>query len=179
MTIVRPASFTKVFFDGVELARVFDAARSTIPGLPPELEVIIDVDEDAPTTRMAISSLTPVVFDIESGALEDSRSPRAFGEEAASATFARLLLELRDRWDVGFAAPPLDAELSQADRIAWAVHCYGRAGRLGFRVFKPRYRYDYRNRHGFSDASDANFEALWSADDLTWKQIEAITATGG
>ena len=61
--------------------------------------------------------------------------------------------------------------MSQADAIAWAVYCYGRATRLGYRVYKPKYLYDFRNRHGFTDDADADYERLWTAENLIWSQI--------
>ena len=44
----------------------------------------------------------------------------------------------------------------------------GRLGRLGHPVQRQRRLYQFRNRHGFTDAADAAFEQLWEADDLTW-----------
>lgn len=177
MTSVSPESFELVMYDATEIGRVFDAVLATVPGLPEGLDASIAVKEDAPTTRAWIDSLDPLTLTVESGSLENTRAPRTFGEESASATFARLLLECRDRLDPDFGAPPLDSEIDYNDRIAWHVYCYGRATRLGHRVFKPRYLYDFRNRHGFTDAADANYEMLWSADHLTWSDISGLAPT--
>lgn len=166
-----------VFFDAAEIASVFESVRATVPDLPGDLDVAIDIDETLPTTRARLTSLKPLAFHVESGALENTKAPRTFGEEAASATFARLLLEFRDRTDPGFGAPDLDDELDPADLIAWQVYCYGRATRLGHRVFKPRYLYDFRNRHGFTDAADANYEMLWAGESLTWADISGLAQT--
>ena len=174
MTSVSPESFELVVYDAAEIGRVFDAVVATVSGLPDGLDATVSVLENAPTTRCWIDSLDPLALTVESGALENTRAPRTFGEEAASATFARLLLEYRDRLDPDFGAPALDVEIDYDDRIAWHVYCYGRASRLGLRVFKPRYRYDFRNRHGFTDVADANYEMLWSADNLTWGDISGL-----
>ena len=174
MTTVHPETFDLVFYDASEIGRVLDEVAAKIPGLPDDLDVTVEVDEDKPNTRVGVRSIDPVELHVESGALENLKAPRSFGEAAAAATFARLLLEVRDRLDPAFGAPPTDEELSQADAISWAVYCYGRATRLGFRIFKPKYRYDFRNRHGFTDSADADYERLWSAEDLTW-----IEVTGG
>lgn len=174
MTSVSPESFELVHYDAAEIGRVFDSVLDTIPGLPDGLDVSISVKEDLPTTRGWIDSLDPLALTVESGALENTRAPRTFGEEAASASFARLLLEYRDRLDPAFGAPSLDVEIDYDDRISWHVYCYGRATRLGHRVFKPRYLYDFRNRHGFTDAADANYEMLWEAESLTWSDISGL-----
>ncbi|MFT7599345.1 MAG: hypothetical protein ACI8TP_002274 [Acidimicrobiales bacterium] len=177
MTVeISPSVFEQVFFDVAEIADVFEEARLAVSGLPLDLDVSITVNEKVPNTRVAITTLDPVVFYVESGALEDTKVPRTFSADAAMATFCRLHLELRDRLDDTFGAPALDEEISQADAVSWAVYCYGRATRIGAKVFKPRYRYDFRNRHGFSDATDANYELLWSSDALTWDQIRAMSA---
>ena len=39
-----------------------------------------------------------------------------------------------------------------------------------------RRRYAFRLRHGFSDAADRAFDRLWTASDLTWADILAISA---
>lgn len=175
MITVNPSSFERVLFDADEIARVFDAVVATVPGLPEDLSVTLNIAENLPTTRAAISSLDPLTFDLESGSVENTKAPRTFGEEAASATFCRLLLEYRDRLDPAFGAPALVAEISQTDRVSWLVYCYGRTTRLGHRVYKPRYRYDFRNRHGFTDQADHDYEMLWSAENLTWSDITDLS----
>jgi hypothetical protein len=46
---------------------------------------------------------------------------------------------------------------------------------LGYRVFEPRWRYNFRNRHGFTDDSDAIFDRIWGADRLTWSELSAAS----
>ena len=40
---------------------------------------------------------------------------------------------------------------------------------------EQRWLYAFRNRHGFTDAADAAFDQLWTADDLTWDGITALS----
>ena len=40
---------------------------------------------------------------------------------------------------------------------------------------RQRRLYQFRNRHGFTDASDAAFDRLWSADGLSWADISSIS----
>jgi hypothetical protein len=42
-------------------------------------------------------------------------------------------------------------------------------------VQRQRRLYQFRNRHGFTDAADAAFDRLWSADGLTWAEISALS----
>ena len=48
----------------------------------------------------------------------------------------------------------------------------GRLERLGYRAQRQRRLYHFRNRHGFTDVADAAFERLWTADGLTWADID-------
>ncbi len=154
-------------------AVVVDLARQ-IEGIPNDLEVEIAVNEMNPTTRMEISSLSPLVFSIDSGALEDTRDPRSFSQELATNSIGRLLFEYLDRQDPNFAAPPLGEPTDLAKRVAWDVYCYGRVSRLGVRVYRPKHLYNFRNRLGFSDTADAKFDSLWQGDGLAWADIEAL-----
>jgi hypothetical protein len=51
----------------------------------------------------------------------------------------------------------------------------GRLGRLGYRVHEQRWRYNFRNRHGFTDQADAAFDRIWAADALTWSDLTALS----
>ena len=46
--------------------------------------------------------------------------------------------------------------------------------RLGLDPIQQRYRYDFRNRFGFSDEVDCVFDQLWSADDLGWHDLPTV-----
>ena len=71
----------------------------------------------------------------------------------------RLLLQALDRRDPAFGDPPPDDALSVAHRVAWDVYAVGRLQRLGYRAQRQRRLYAFRNRHGFTDAADAAFDA--------------------
>ena len=58
---------------------------------------------------------------------------------------------------------------------AWDAYSIGRLGRLGYEVNRQRWLYNFRNRHGFTDAGDRTFDALWTADDLTWAELSAAS----
>ena len=86
-----------------------------------------------------------------------------------------LFVQAADRLDPGFGAPAPDAEMSLAHRVAWDVTAVGRLDRLGHRTQRPRRLYQFRNRHGFSDASDAAFDQLWARRPATWQELVAIS----
>ena len=64
----------------------------------------------------------------------------------------------RDRLSGGFGEAPPDDELSLAQVAAWETYCVGRLERLGIAVNQQRWLYNFRNRHGFTDAADAAFD---------------------
>src|SRR3546814_5211749 len=70
-------------------------------------------------------------------------------------------------------------EITLPQSVAWQVHCVGRLGRLGHRVQRQRRLYQFRTRHGFTDVADAAFEQLWTADRLSWNEIDSISASAG
>lgn len=172
MITVRPDTFTKVEFTAEEIAAVAAEVMERV-GVDGDLDVELVVDDDQPTTRMRIASLDPVVFELDSGALEDTRNPRTFGVELASVSLASLFVEYLDRVDPAFGAPPVGEPSDLAEKIAWSAYTHGRVERLGYRVHQPKHRYNFRNRHGFSDAADEAFDQLWSATGLSWSAIVA------
>jgi hypothetical protein len=48
-------------------------------------------------------------------------------------------------------------------------------GRLGIEVNEQRWRYNFRNRHGFTDDADDAFNRLWTSDGLTWGELQSVT----
>lgn len=170
MTVV-PQTFELVQFDADEIEAAFVEMAAQVPGLPANLTAEIQVDEEISTTRMAVASVEPLVLTLESGALENLKQPRTFGEVAAANSFGRLLFEVADRLSPEFGAPEIGEPSDLGQRVAWDAYCHGRVARLGVRTYKPKYIYNFRNRHGFTDAADATFETLWSASDLTWADI--------
>ncbi len=176
MIVIKPSTFDKVEFDAERIASYADQARLLVDkGLSDDESIEIDVDETLSTSRVRIKSIEPIRIEVESGALEDYKFPRTLSELDSLVAFSRLFLEVADRRRSDFAAPELDAQLGRAERMAWDVNLYGRVGRLGLRVHMPRFRYDFRNRHGFSDLADRTFDTLWSDSKLTWPEIADLS----
>src|SRR5262249_4455183 len=92
----------------------------------------------------------------------------------AADVIGRFLLRWRDRLGPMADAPP-DSEVTLPVRAAWDAYCNGRLQRLGYEQYEPRWRYHFRNRHGFTDTADAAFDELWSADELTWDEMVAVS----
>lgn len=172
---VRPETFSMVLFDAAEIRAITEKLAAEI-GLPADLLITVDVDETTPMGRSVLTGLDPVVLSLESGALEDPKRPRQIDPEGTADVIGRLLFELLDRLDPSFGDPPADDDLTLPQSVAWQVYCVGRLGRLGRRVQRQRRLYQFRNRHGFTDAADAAFERLWTGDGLTWADIDAISA---
>ena len=175
MITVSPTQFTQVEYDAEEIAayaaQAVAAVAERTDDLTADTPVELQVDEDEATSRIRVVSLEPIVFAVDGGAIEDYRDPRRLGELETKIVVTRLLLELLDRRSADFGAPDLDTETDRAHRQAWDVNLYGRVARSGLRLHKPRFVYNFRNRHGFTDHADRTFEQLWSADDLTWAAI--------
>lgn len=164
---VLPATFEVVDFDpdviaevGLRLCEAFGIAG----------DVRVEVDELALTSRVRATDGDPVVVTAESGAFEDTRRPRTLAVDAVTRTLGAALVRLLDRRGP-FAEAPADEDLSLAQRSAWDVYVAGRLHRAGFAQHEQRWRYDFRNRHGFSDAADRAFDALWSAEGLRWGEL--------
>ncbi len=171
---VRPEQFSMVLFDAAELRALVEKLAGEI-GLPADLPILVEVDETTPMGHAALSSSAPAVLSLESGALEDPKRPRQIDPEGAADVLGRLLFELRDRLRPDFAdAPPAD-DLSLPHSVAWQVYCVGRLGRLGHHVQRQRRLYQFRNRHGFTDVADEVFDRLWTADELSWTDITALS----
>jgi len=171
---VRPEEFSMVSFDAAEIRALVEKLVGEV-GLPPELPVVVEIDETTPMGHAHATSVDPVVLSLESGALEDPKRPRQVSTEGATDVIGRLLFEVRDRLDPAFGDPPEDGDLTLAQASSWQTYCVGRLGRLGHKVQRQRRLYHFRNRHGFTDAADAAFDHLWTADGLTWADIEAAS----
>jgi hypothetical protein len=175
VTVV-PATFRLVAFDAVEIAEIAATWRRRV-GIPAGLPIRIEVNERTPLGRANLASVEPAVLEVESGALENAHRPRRLSQRGAAEALGRLLLRLRDRLDPGFADAPDEDDLTLALTTAWDIYAIGRLGRLGLSVQRPRWLYHYRLRHGFTDAVDAAFTQLWTADGLTWAELEQISTT--
>ena len=171
---VRPETFSMVFFDAAEIRALVEKVAAEV-GLPTDASITVDIDETTPMGYASLASTDPIVLRLESGALEDPKRPRCLDPEGAADVIGRLLFEARDRLDPSFGAPPAEDKLSLPESVAWQVYCVGRLGRLGHRVQRQRRLYQFRNRHGFTDAADAAFERLWTAETLTWADISTLS----
>lgn len=167
---VTPESFSMVEFDPGEIAAIADGVVAEI-GLTGR-DVEIRVDETTPLGRVRVTSTDPVVVEAESGAFEDPKTPRHLSPAGTADVLGRLLHRVRDRSDEAFGDPPVEDELTLAQHVAWDAYSMGRMARAGHQVQRQRRLYHFRNRHGFTDAADAAFEALWDGEDLTWDDIE-------
>ena len=174
MTVtVSPEEFTLVLFDAPTL-------EATLSDLMDRLDLgeralRVEVDETTPIVRISVQDGDPIVLAAGSGAFEDPRVPRHQSEVHIVTNAGRPLLRVRDRNDGSFADAPADDDLTLAQLAAWDAYCVGRLGRLGYPVHEQRWRYNFRNRHGFTDVADAAFDRLWTADRLRWAELAAIS----
>jgi len=173
---VTPETFTMVSFDAAQIAALTEELLAKV-GIDADADVRVEVNEHSPLGWAVVGALDPVTLRIESGALEDPKRPRQLSVPGAQNIIGRLLLEASDRLDPAFGAPALDEKLDPAPANAWETYCAGRLDSLGYRHFNQHQRriYHFRNRHGFTDASDAAFETLWAADGLTWDDLRGLS----
>jgi len=174
--VLAPDRWAMVDFDPDRI-RAIAAEMADVAGLPADREVIVELDDTSPLGRYSLDGMDPILVSMESGAFEDDKHPRQLSESGAAGVLGRLFFRAADRLTDGFADAPEDAELAPADGIAWEVYAAGRLSRAGQQAQRQRWIYHFRNRHGFSDEADAAFDRLWSADDLTWADIQALSAT--
>ena len=169
---VSPTSFENVFF---EVDQIEAVASRLIDQIGIGADVRIEVDESTPLAKVKLTSLEPVILTVESGALEDNKRPRQFGELQAADSLGRMLFKVADRLDPSFGAPPLDEQPSLPHAVAWDSYAAGRLARLGYAPQRQRRVYTFELRHGFTDVALAAFEQLWTAESLTWPEIVAIS----
>lgn len=168
---VTPQEFTLVGFDAARIAALAgDVADKAGFGTA---SIEIDIDETTPLGRSRVESADPIRLRIESGALEDPRFPRQMSDVAVTEVIGRHLLKLADRQDPAFVAPD-EESLDIAHQVAWEIYAVGRLARLGYRDQRQRWLYHFRNRCGFSDTTDAAFDAIWSGSGLTWADISSL-----
>jgi hypothetical protein len=172
---VTPEEFTFVKYDAGEIATIVAELAAQLEMANP-IEVV--VDETTPLAKISeeisgTSSDDTITLRLESGALEDRQHPMSFSADVARESLGRILLRAHDRMRDDFADAPGDLELSLAENAAWDTYCAGRLARMGVRVNQQRWRYNHRNRFGFSDDVDAHFDQLWTADDLGWVELTA------
>jgi len=172
---LEPATFALVDFDPAEVVEVVEGLLDTI-GL--DRPVRLEVDQTTPLVHAEVRSIDPLVLFCESGALEDPRRLRQLSRSGAENVLGRLLYRVRDRLDPAFGDPPPEGELTLQQQAAWDAYAIGRLVRQGHSHFEERQRrlYQFRTRHGFSDHGDATFAALWDGVDLTWSDIDRLSA---
>ena len=174
---VTPQTFNFVAYDAALIQRVAEEMLESL-GLA-DRDLDIEVDETTPLARTRVEVGDAISIRAESGAFEDTRRPRQQSEVATSTSLGRVLLRVRDRLNGGFGDAPPDEDLTLAQVAAWETYSVGRLERLGIDVNQQRWRYNFRNRHGFTDAADQAFNRLWASDGLTWDELEAISAAAG
>ena len=175
MTVtVTPESYNFVFFDAAVIRRIADELIGSI-GMQ-EQNVMIEVDETTPLARTVVRiDADGIHIRADSGAFEDTRKPRQQSETATATSLGRVLLRANDRISGGFGEAPPDDQLSLSQIAAWETYSIGRLERIGVPVNRQRWLYNFRNRHGFTDAGDTAFEQLWQSDGLTWGELCAIS----
>lgn len=174
MTVrVSPDRFSLVDYDAAEITRL---AEGLATKLGVEAAIEIEVDETSPLARVTvIDAGDPIKLRVESGAFEDTKRLRQLSARAVATSLGRVLLRWSDRASGGFADAPADADLTLPQQAAWDTYCLGRLERIGVPVNQQRWRYNFRNRHGFNDEVDAAFDRIFAADTLSWGELSALS----
>jgi len=174
---VTPEQFTLVEYDAGVIAGIAEELASKV-GLPDDVPVRIEIDEELP---LPLTGSTADVVDggavlwFSGASFEDGRHRAVFNDELARTELALALFRAGDRLQ-GFADAPVDEDLSDARRAAWEAFAEGRAARLGEFTRKVRRQYVFRLYNGFTDVADDAFERLWTADQFTWGELDALCA---
>jgi hypothetical protein len=171
---VSPEEFHLVKYDAAQIASIVSELADKV-GLGDQT-IHIEVDEKTPLGSSAVVSLDPITINVESGGFEDAKRLRELSRESVEGVVGRHLMRTKDRLNPSFGEPPADDDMPIEQYTAWDIYAVGRLERLGFPSQRDRRRYHFRIRHGFTDVSDRVFDRLWSADDLTWADIQAASA---
>ena len=175
---VRPAEFTLVRYDAGVIAGITEELAAKV-GVPDDLAIVIDVDEELPSpltgSAVSVADGTAVLW-FSGGNFESGRRRMEFDEAMARNELALSLFRTRDRLQPSFADALPDEELSEAQRGVWDAWADGRAARLGETARRVRRQYIFRLYNGFTDVADEAFDRLWSGDEFTWAELEAIGA---
>ena len=174
---VSPEEFSFVKYDAADIAAIVAELAERLEIANP---IRVVVDETTPLAKVyeeidAASSDATITLHAQSGALEDRQHPMSFSAVSAREALGRILLRARDRMRDDFADAPGDLELTLAENAAWDTYCAGRLARMGVETNRQRWRYNHRNRFGFSDDVDTDFDSLWAADDLAWSDLASRT----
>jgi hypothetical protein len=171
---VSPDEFHLVKYDATEIASIVSELADKV-GFG-DRAIHIEVDEKTPLGSSAVVSLDPITITVESGGFEDAKNLRSLSRESVEGVVGRHLMRTKDRLNPDFGEPPADDDLPIDLYTAWDIYAVGRLERLGFPSQRERRRYHFRIRHGFTDVADRVFDSLWTADDLTWADIQAASA---
>ncbi|NCG40048.1 MAG: hypothetical protein GWP30_03555 [Actinobacteria bacterium] len=172
---IEPNSFEMVFFDAEKIVNLASEVAEKL-GLGNE-QIKLRIDETSSMGRSRVESYEPIILATDGGAFENTQRPRYLGETRTSETIARLLMRIIDRRSPEFANAPEDDLLDLPLRVAWDTYTAGRLNLVGLSTQMKRRQYQFRNRHGFSDAADEAFTYLWeSPNKLAWADIERISA---
>lgn len=171
---VAPQEFHFVRFDAARIAELAGQVADAV-GFPAGDEVVIDIDERVPLGRVRLESVDPFRLRVEGAAFEDAKRLRQLSDDAVVDTVGRWLVRALDRRSPGFAGAPAEDEVPLPVSVAWTVSCAGRCEQAGYRPSAERWRYHFRNRHAFTDVSDACFDRLWSMPSPGWDDIVAAS----
>ena len=171
---VSPEQFQLVEYDAAEIAAIAGELAAKV-GLG-DRDIQIEVDEKTPLGSSAVVALDPITITVESGGFEDAKHLRHLSRESVEAVVGRHLMRTKDRLDPSFGAPPDDDKIPIEQYTAWDIYAVGRLERFGYPSQRERRRYHFRIRHGFTDTADRVFDRLWTADALTWADIQAASA---
>ncbi len=170
---VTPQQFTFVDYDAATIERVV-ADLATRLGIT--ADIAVEVDETSPLARVTvIHAADPITIRADSGALEDTKRLRQLSDRAVCTSIGRVLLRLRDRASGRFDGAPADSELTLPQQAAWDTYCVGRLERVGVPVNQQRWRYNFRNRHGFNDDVDVAFDRIFAAEGWSWNELVALS----
>jgi hypothetical protein len=170
---VTPEQFTYVSFDAPTIEALLTDLLDRLGMSDRALRV--EINEASPVVSIVAEDGDPIVVRADSGAFEEPRRPRSLSDGNVVTNAGRVLLRLRDRADGSFADAPAEGDLTLAEVAAWDVYSVGRLERCGYRAHAPRWRYNFRNRHGFTDTTDAAFDRIWGADRLTWAELSTLS----
>ncbi|MDQ1423532.1 MAG: hypothetical protein QOD72_1030 [Acidimicrobiaceae bacterium] len=170
---VTPQQFTFVDYDAAEIERLMADLAAKL-GIT--TDIALEVDETSPLARVTVVDAgDPITVRADSGALEDTKRLRQLSARAVRTSIGRVLLRLRDRASGAFDDAPPDTELTLPQQATWDTYCVGRLERIGVPVNQQRWRYNFRNRHGFNDDVDVAFDRIFAAEGWSWAELAAVS----
>ena len=172
---VDPAEFTQVKYDANEIAAIVGSLAETL-GVSNSISLVVDETTLLAKITCSIdapSSDATILINAMCGAIENTKHLTTLGVNQTQTSVGRMLLRARDRMRSDFAGAGADDDLTLAESAALDTYCAGRLARAGIEINTQRWRYNHRNRFGFSNAGDADFERLWAADELSWSEVVA------